>query len=346
MELAVGYPVIEDDDQSFVDVVRAFRDHIAEVYFAWPGDPSGRSAFGLAHGIVDPTAQERLESDLRAFRTMGVKLDLLLNANCYGPAAASPRLADHAISVVERLCSETGIDVVTTTSPFIAAALKERFPGLILRASVNMRIGGAQGMSYLADVFDSFYLLRDYNRDFERIGEMREWCDRNGKDLCILANSGCLSFCSGQTFHDNLVAHEHQLIEPVSRDVLVCRRFLADKKNWVALLQATWIRPEDLHHYAGHFSIAKLATRMHSNPGRVIEAYAAGRFAGNLLDLLEPGYGDVLDGYILDNTKFPQDWHERITSCQRGCERCPYCRGVLESALMPVAALWAPLPGG
>jgi len=345
MKLAVGYPLIEDCDQPFVEVVRKFRAHIAEVYFAWPGDPSGRSVFGRAWDRfgtcstgegVDLAAQERLEADLRSFRSLGLKLDLLLNANCYGPLAASPELLGHALSVVGRLGSEMRLDIVTTTSPFIAAALKQRFPGLCLRASVNMRIGSVQGMSYVADCFDSFHLQRDHNRDLARIGDLSEWCRRNGKELCLLANSGCLAFCSGQTFHDNLVAHEHELTEPVPREALVCRRYLRDRANWVALLQATWIRPEDLGHYGEHFAIAKLATRMHSNPSRVIGAYVSGRFAGNLLDLLEPGYSDLLQGCVLDNTRFPPDWHEKVTSCQRECEGCSYCGEVLEAVLMRV----------
>jgi len=346
MRFAVGYPVIEDDDDPFVGIVDEFRDHIAEVYFAWPGDPSGRSPFGVASGSVSPAAQEKLESDLRAFRSFGIRLDLLLNANCYGPEAASAQLADHAAGIVARLISETGLDVVTTTSPFLAAALKPRFPELKLRASVNLRLGTAQAMGYVADVFDSFYLQRDYNRDPKRIAEVSAWCRRNGKELCLLANSGCLRFCSGQTFHDNLVAHEGEMTQPAPRDSLVCRRFLADPAHWVALMQATWIRPEDLRCYEKWFSLAKLATRMHHNPRRVIQAYALGRFPGNLLDLLEPGYQDILGGHILDNTRFPADWLERVNSCCGRCEECSYCEEVLRDVLTRIEGAWGALPRG
>jgi collagenase-like PrtC family protease len=340
MRFAVGYPVIEDDDDPFVGVVAEYRDHIAEVYFAWPGEPSGRSPSGVAAGAASPEAQENLEDDLRAFRALGIKLDLLLNANCYGPSAASPQLVDHAAGIVARLASEVGLDIVTTTSPFLAAALKQRFPELKLRASVNMRLGTAQAMSYVADAFDSYYLQRDYNRDPERIAEVSGWCRRHGKELCLLANSGCLRFCSGQTFHDNLVAHEGEMTQPAPRDALVCRRFLTNPAHWVALMQATWIRPEDLRCYEQWFSLAKLATRMHHHPRRVVQAYALGRFPGNLLDLLEPGYQDLLGGHILDNTRFPQHWHERINSCRGRCEECSYCEEVLRNVLLRVGNAW------
>jgi len=338
MKLAVGYPVLpEDGDRPFPEIVERHRERIAEVYFAWPGEPSGRSPHGLSAAGVDPEARELLQHDLRAIRALGLRLDLLLNANCYGPAAASPELARHVTSLVERAALSVAVDVVTTTSPFIAAVIKQQFPHITTRASVNMRVGTVQGMKYLADVFDSFYLQRDYNRDLVRIAQLREWADLNGKELCILVNSGCLGFCPGQTFHDNLVAHEAEITSGSDpRAVLVCRRVLADRRNWTALLHATWVRPEDLWHYERFFSLAKVATRMHSRPARVVAAYAAGDFAGNLLDLLEPGYGSALGGSVLDNTRFPANWHDTITTCTRNCEACSYCTETLERVLTPV----------
>lgn len=218
MKLAVGLPVLaEVHDSGFLESVAEFRDEIGEVYFAWIGEPSGRSVSSGTGGRVDPTAQQCLESDLRALREMGLRLDLLCNANCYGPGAASTRLADHITSLVDHLLGAAGLDTVTTASPFIAAVIKRAFPELKTRASVNMRIGTVEGMRYLADIFDSFHLQREYNRDRERIAEVAQWCRRNGKTLCLLANSGCLYSCSGQTFHDNLVAHEGEWLGPQGR---------------------------------------------------------------------------------------------------------------------------------
>ena len=69
-----------------------------------------------------------------------------------------------------------------------------------------MEIGTTIGMDYIADLFDSFYLKREYNRNLQIITKAREWCNANGKKLYGLANSGCLNFCSTHIFHDN--AHE------------------------------------------------------------------------------------------------------------------------------------------
>lgn len=338
MKFSVGYQLADRDEESFVDVVRDMLPHVAEVYFPWADMPSGRAAMASRRGYTDWTARERQEEDLVALRQMGVGLNLLFNANCYGGQAVSEFLRNKVASVLEHLGERVGGPLsVTTTSPAIAYTIKEHFPEVEVRASVNMRIGTVAGMIHLADVFDGYYVERDYNRDLPHIGRLKAWADGAGKRLFFLANSGCLAFCSNQTFHDNLVAHEQEVDE--TRNVPgwtphACWRLLKDRANWPLLLQATWIRPEDLHRYAGLFDTVKLATRMHARPRMVIEAYAAGRYAGNLLDLFEPGFGPALAPYVIDNSRFPADWFDRSAACGRTCERCTYCAEVLEKVLV------------
>ena len=100
------------------------------------------------------------------------------------------------------------------------------------------------------------------------------------------------------------------------------------------LLENTWVRPEDIHKYEELFDTVKLATRMHSLPGMVIDAYARGRFIGNLLDLFEPGFGVALRPFIINNSAFPDDWFKRTTECDKECHKCGYCKGVLEGVLL------------
>jgi len=148
-----------------------------------------------------------------------------------------------------------------------------------------------------------------------------------------------LSFCSAQTFHDNLIAHETEINETVNikrENPSLCWDYYKDRDNWVSFLQNSWVRPEDVKHYENYFSMMKLATRMHSNPGKVIQAYAKGKFNGNLLDLLEPGHSSLFYPYVIDNTRFPDDWFKKITACDKGCHKCGYCSSVLEKVLVKV----------
>ncbi|MBE6645502.1 MAG: hypothetical protein E7612_09055 [Ruminococcaceae bacterium] len=341
MKFCVGFKLQDEYEEPFSSIVETFKDKISEVFFAWQDIPSGRSGTATMHGFTDWTAQERVEEELRIIKSMGIKLDLLFNSNCNGAYALSEKLANTVISVIEHLRDRVGgVDIVTTTSLTVAHVIKKRYPDIEVRASVNMRIGTVKGMEYLADLFDSFHVQRDYNRDFDRLKELKTWADANGKKLIMLANSGCFSFCSGQTFHDNLVAHEAEVCEISNiKDFMpyVCWRSLKNRENWPKLLQNTWIRPEDLHNYEGIFDTVKLATRMHEKPGLVIGAYSRGYHIGNTLDLFEPGFGRALQPYIIDNTAFPEDWFEKTTSCDKKCHSCNYCKNVLEKVLFNTA---------
>ena len=338
MRFAVGYQLAESGEEPFSRIVSDYREHISELYFPWLDEPSGRSPLATRRGYTDWTAQARMEEELRAVRAMGIRLDLLLNANCYGGEAVSRALAGRVCSIVAHLQESIGgVDIVTTASPFIAHVLKKQFPGIERRASVNMRIGEVKGMAYMADLFDSFYVRREYNRDFARIAELRAWADEHGKKLGMLVNSGCLNFCSGQTFHDNLVAHEARTAETCNLEGFLphtCWRYLRDPAHRVCVLQNSWVRPEDMHHYEGLFDFYKLATRMHSLPGMVIDAYASGRYYGNLLDLCEPGFGPAFAPWVIDNASFPPDFFDRVTACDKRCHTCGYCKGVLEQVMV------------
>ncbi len=338
MKFAVGYQLFEGDgEEPCLDWIREYSQDLEEVYFPWADIPSGRAPLATRRGCTDWSAQRRLEADLREIRGLGLKLDLLLNANCLGGRAISQHLENQTGSLLNYLEDAVGgINIVTTASPFIARTVKKHFPKIETRASVNMRLGTTQAMGAAADLFDGFYVQRDYNRDLEHLARLKSWGDQREKKLLMLANSGCLRFCPGQTFHDNLVAHEAEVDE--MRNVEdwnphVCRRLFRDRQNWPAILQATWVRPEDLHHYEDLFPVVKLATRMHSHPRLVVHAYTRRRHYGNLLDLFEPGYSSEFMPYIIDNQRFPDDWFERSSACQDECMDCDYCRRVLQQVL-------------
>ena len=337
MQFAVGFRLNESHEVPFSELVAQYREQISEICFPWQDMPSGRSAAATCHGFTDWTAQARTEQELRCIRDMGVKLDLVLNANCHGQYAMSEKLSNTVRSILEHLQTAVGgVQIVTTASPAIAHTVKKYFPGIECRASVNMRIGTVKGMAYMAEYFDSYHVQRDYNRDLSRLQELKKWADANGKKLVLLANSGCFSFCSGQTFHDNLVAHEAEACEVANMkdfNPYVCWRMLKARENWHYLLENTWIRPEDIHHYEGIVDTMKLATRMHDRPDMVIGAYATGSFHGNLPDLFEPAFGRALMPYAILNDRFPADWFEKTTTCSKQCHNCGYCKSVLEKVL-------------
>ncbi|MBQ7292981.1 MAG: hypothetical protein IJW79_04490, partial [Clostridia bacterium] len=106
MKFSVGFQLYEGDEEPFSEVVKLYRDKISEVFFAWQDIPTGRSGIASMHGYTDWTAQRRTEEELHKIKALGVKLDLLFNANCYGQYSLSEKLANTVTSVIEHLQQE------------------------------------------------------------------------------------------------------------------------------------------------------------------------------------------------------------------------------------------------
>ena len=305
MKLMPGYRIMRDN--AFVDEIIAQRAHIHEVYFSWGTLPNGRNNQLEAAGFLPWEAQEKQIADLRLFASHGLRLNLLLNGNCYGKDSQARSFYHGIGELVDYIGENFGLASVTTTSPLIAKFLKNNFEEIEVRASVNMRIGTEEGMEYLAPYFDGYYMQREYNRNFPHIKRLKAWAEANGKRLYLLANSGCLNFCSAQTFHDNLVAHESEIakMDNAYGFTGMCKEYLSDPRHYETLYEKTnFIRPEDLDLYDNYFTAAKLATRVSKNPVEILRSYVNRRYSGNLLDILEPAHH--IFPYALENGDPPR----------------------------------------
>ena len=334
LKLFVGYQLCSDD--SFLRCILAHREKIGEVYFSWDSMPSGRSAVGLHQDLFPWEAAQQQREELQKIADAGIGLNLLLNANCYGGQSLARSFFQSAGDLISYLCEQMHLVSVTTTSPVIGRFVRENFPQLEVRASVNMEIGTEEGMDYLRDCFTSFYVKRELNRDIPTLQKLRRWCDAHEKKLDLLANSGCLNNCSARQFHDNLVAHEQEIakMDNAFEFHSACRQYLASSEHRASILRlSNWIRPEDLHHYEGLADGAKLATRTSPNPVQTLLAYTSGRYEGNMLDLLEPNYAHLFYPAVLDNTAFPPDYFAVRHNCSHDCGSCGYCERTYQTIL-------------
>lgn len=283
MKFSVGYQQRAD----WIDAIVERESSIYDVYFSYGAMPSGRAAVANV---------DRQLEDLGRLADAGISLGILFNANCYGDRALAKSFFSEIGDTIERFAESGALKSVTTTSPLIAKFVKDNFGELKTRASVNMEIGTELGMDYLADVFDGFYLKRELNRDIEAVRRISGWCAERGKQLFLLANSGCLNFCSSHVFHDNLVAHEAGLAREDNGYVFrgTCWKWLADPENRKRWMDCTnWIAPEDIGRYEGLCTAMKLATRINANPSRVLLSYATGSHLGDIKDLLEPNHSEL-----------------------------------------------------
>lgn len=316
MNFSVGYSVRSSEE--IVSEIIRLKDKISEVYFSFGIMPSGRNDQTRCEGFSPWEAQAKQINDLTRLHKEGLKFNLLFNANCYGEMSQSKSFFSSVGEIVDYVKENFSLSSVTTTSPLIAKFIKQNFKGIDMRASVNMSIGSVIGMEYLKDYFDSFYVKRELNRNFSALKELRRFCDGNGKEMYLLANSGCLNDCSAHSFHDNLVAHESEISKHDNgyQFTGVCRKYLSNNKDGDAILSATnFIRPEDTDKYEGLVPAIKLATRVHERPSRIIRAYIERRsFSGNALSLLEPNHANLIYPYVLENGKIASKFDgEKLT---------------------------------
>ena len=299
MKYMVG---LKNTDQELLKNIVDHKERVYEVYFSWGDIPNGRTSQLESQDYTVWEMQDMQRSALAELSKEGIALNLLFNANCYGKDSQSRAFFHKVGTVIDYVESTYGLQSITTTSPLIAKFVKNNFEHLEVRASVNMEIGTVQGMEYLADYFDSYYMKRELNRDFEAIKTLHKWCNENGKKMFMLANSGCLNHCSAHNFHDNLVAHEAEIAQMDNAYDFhgICKEYLKNEEHYQALIDHTnFVRPEDMHLYESYFEAAKLATRIHRNPSMVVNSYMREKYSGNILELLEPAHN--IYPYVIEN---------------------------------------------
>jgi len=330
MRFHIGY----QNEQQFKKFILDHSDQLSELYFPWETFTTGR---GVSNSRE---LQEKMESDLAEFSRAGIDLCLLLNGNCYGSASLSRSFFQRLGDTVDHIREKFNLRSVTTASPLIAKFLHKNFPGLHLQASVNMEIGTPEGVEYILDYFDSFYLKREYNYKMDAIVRMRDFCHSYDKKLFLLANSGCLNYCSARTFHDNLVAHQHEISEMDNAFVFqgICSTFLENPENREGILsKSNFIRPEDIPLYEELCDGIKLATRTNHNPAAVTMAYFTGAWHGNLLDLTEPAHSEWFLPKIIANRLIPEEYAHKRFRCSGICEKCGYCKEIQKNATIQLS---------
>lgn len=299
LKYSVGLP---NNNPDFLYFIIENKEHIYEVYFSFGDFPNGRSNTIIGDTMLEIEQIDIQRKFLKTISQNNIKLNLLFNGNCYGKYSQSRAFFNKIGNTIDYISNNYGLSSITTTSPLIAKFVKNNFENLETRASVNMEIGTIQGMEYVSDYFDSYYMKRELNRDFKNIEILHKWCVKNNKKLFMLANSGCLNYCSAHNFHDNLVAHEDEIAKMDNGYNFsgICREYLKKEDNYTSLLENTnFVRPEDICKYNGLFEAVKLATRVHNDPKLVLKSYINEKYSGDILRILEPAHS--IYPYVLEN---------------------------------------------
>ena len=114
--LAAGYQHFADG-APFAEIALRHAS-VKEVYFPWVGEPSGRPMLGFEEEDDAAELEAALRRDLTRLRNAGVRLDLLLNANCYGAEAMGRKLEERIGAILTTLSSwDCKPEICTTASP-------------------------------------------------------------------------------------------------------------------------------------------------------------------------------------------------------------------------------------
>ena len=85
MKFSVGYQYPDDENgERFPEILEDYREQVCELYFAPGNEPGARSPAAMASGLSEEDAHLILMEDLAETRKMGIRLNLLFNANCLG----------------------------------------------------------------------------------------------------------------------------------------------------------------------------------------------------------------------------------------------------------------------
>ncbi len=299
MKFSVGLQYMNEE---FTDYIVKNKNDISEVYFSWGDFANGRNNQINANEYTSWELQKKQVESLEKLKSEGIPLNLLFNANCYGKDSQSKSFFYKIGNTIDFIKENYILTSVTTTSPLIAKFIKSNFEDILVKASVNMSVGEEIAMDYISEYFDGFYLKRELNRDLDSVKRISDWCNKNNKKLYILANSGCLNYCSAHTFHDNLVAHENEISQMDNAYDFhgICHEYLKDESHYENLIENTnFIRPEDIYKYEGLVDGVKLATRAHKNPVFVLKSYLLKKYRGDILRLLEPQHS--IYPYVIEN---------------------------------------------
>ena len=252
------------------------------------------------------------------------------------------------------LLDSVNLNGIVFADPYFLQAFSDAHPGIAARLeavpSVNALLDSADKAFSMLDMIGGttfkpptrLVLDRSLNRDIKRLEETsaRLRSAYPNIKLHLIANEGCLFQCPYKPAHDAHVAlvNEELCSErtfAMNRDFGCVRRLLSDPGS---MLASPFIRPEDVKKYEPYVDGIKLCGR---NRGtrflkQTITAYLDGEYRGNLLDLMD-AMGDLSDQVDIPNSKLPNDFAKRVTTCTKECRTCGWCATMMEKIALRTA---------
>jgi collagenase-like PrtC family protease len=245
----------------------------------------GRPSFYLPE--VDRAGLERfVEKTHRA----GIEFNYLLNASAMGNTEFT-REGQRQMEELLDWLDGIRVDSVTVANPFFLRLTKKRHPRIKVRVSSHRYTDNPRKVRFWVDNGADYIVVSEVNihRELKVLRAMREAAGT--VELQLIVNNWCRQDCAIAGNHAvglSAASQQNSRGFPLDYCSLLCNELrLREPVNY---LRANWIRPEDLPIYEelGYHNF-KIVER--NTPTQILlertAAYAARRYDGNLLDLVQ-----------------------------------------------------------
>jgi collagenase-like PrtC family protease len=234
--------------------------------------------------------RQRLERYVDLTHRRGIEFNYLLNASAMGNTEYSREGQRQAEEMLEWL-DGIGVDSITVANTFFLRLIKQRYPRFKVRISSHRFTDTPRKVRFWVEQGADYIVVSEVNihREFRVLEAMRRAA--GDVELQLIVNNWCRTDCAIAGNHAvalSAASQQNGRGFPLDYCSLVCNQIRL--KEPVNYLRANWIRPEDLARYEElgyhNFKIVERNTPTQILLERV-RAYAARRYDGNLLDLVQ-----------------------------------------------------------
>jgi collagenase-like PrtC family protease len=220
----------------------------------------------------------------------GLQFIYLLNGRCEHLDLDDVKIRSQFLADLEWIVEEVRSDCVIVADLRVARLVRSKYAA----DSLAIRVSTIAGITRPRDLepwlplgLDGVVLHHDLGRDFDALANFVRFLKTTAPEVEIelLLNESCLHGCRTRNAHyARLAQAKLGYIEGFQQNCNI-PKYLDPS----LLLSSRWIRPEDIGHYSDlGIRRFKIAGREMSTPwlARVVRAYLAGMYQGNLIDLL------------------------------------------------------------
>ena len=288
----ISFDVGTNFDYKLFDIVEQFdpKHSITSFYgkLRYDGLPGGRAA-----AIVPNLTFDELAAYVAECKKRDIQFNYLINPIGLDQNELDPVEGKKLRDFIHK-CYDIGIRAFTLNSPILIKYVKRTFPDVFVTLGLYAYPTNIQHLEYWRSWgVDEITLDHSFNRKFDLLRKVLTQYKDTDLHLRLIANNLCIRECPYKLAHACFTGHTEP--ECVSMDYTLVNCIYRKVTTPSAIISSEWIRPEDIHYYRQlaeetgnrHLCIKLVdRTRPTTFIERVIKAYMAEKYEGNLLDIV------------------------------------------------------------